>query len=195
MLVICGAMKTAKSLQLIQEIELRKLSGAKVVVLKHTQDTREKTPVIASRFAKIKVPAKVIGKSRDIVTLCAGADFVAIDEAQFFDNGLVVEIIKLRQRSDVAVSGLDLDFRGLPFGSMPQLMAMASKVVKLSGVCDQCGSRAGCLSQRLYKNKPASAFDPDIVVDKEKHKVTYELRCLECYTLPSDINQYLKQHA
>ena len=194
-MVICGAMKTAKSLQLIQEIELRKLSGAKVVVLKHTQDTREKTPVIASRFAKIKVPAKVIGKSSDIITLSAGADFVAIDEAQFFDNSLVTEIIKLRQKCDIAVSGLDLDFRGLPFGVMPQLMAMANKVVKLSGICDQCGSAAGCFSQRLYKNKPASAFDPDIVVDKEKHKVTYELRCLECYTLPSDINQYLKQHA
>ena len=106
---------------------------------------------------------------------------VGIDEAQFLDDGIVELVTSLAQRGlRVIVAGTDLDFRGEPFGAMPQLLAIAELVDKLHAICVVCGGPAS-RNQRLIDGKPARYDSPTIMVGGQE---TYEARCRSCHKVP-----------
>lgn len=108
----------------------------------------------------------------------SSTDVVAIEEAQFFDDGLVEVCNTLADRGlQVIASGLDMDFRGEPFGPMPTLLAEADEVVKLCAICACCG-RDASRSQRLIDGEPALASAPTILVGTQE---SYEARCRHCH--------------
>src|ERR671911_308259 len=105
-------------------------------------------------------------------------DVVAVEEAQFFDEGIVDACRRLADSGyEVIVAGLDMDFRGEPFGPMPILLAEADEIVKLRAICARCG-RDASRSQRLIDGKPAPASAPTILVGAQE---TYEARCRHCH--------------
>jgi Thymidine kinase len=108
---------------------------------------------------------------------------VGIDEAQFFDEGIVKVIENLAAKGmRVIVTGLDMDFRGEPFGCMPELMARADKVDKLQAICMKCGEPAN-RTQRLVDGKPAHYHDPIVIVGASE---MYEARCRAHHEVPKD---------
>ncbi len=113
----------------------------------------------------------------------AGVQVVAIDEAQFFDDGLSEVCDALTERGlRVIVAGLDMDFRGEPFGPMPLLLAQAERVDKLRAICVVCGQEAS-RTQRLIDGHPAHRDDPVILVGA---KEVYQARCRNCHELPHE---------
>ena len=105
-------------------------------------------------------------------------DLVAVEEAQFFDAGIVEACRRLADTGyEVMAAGLDMDFRGEPFGPMPALLAEADEVVKLRAICARCG-RDASRSQRLIDGEPAPASAPTILVGAQE---TYEARCRHCH--------------
>jgi len=108
---------------------------------------------------------------------------VGIDEAQFFDDGIVDIVNQLADRGiRVIVTGLDTDFRGEPFGCMPNLIAKAETVDKLNAICMVCGEPA-CRTQRLVNGKPARYDDPIVIIGASE---MYEARCRRCHQVPRD---------
>ena len=108
---------------------------------------------------------------------------VAIDEAQFFDDELINLTKKLADDGvRVIVAGLDTDFRGEPFGPIPEMMAIAERVDKLHAICMQCGEPA-CRTQRLVNGSPARYNDPVVIVGADE---MYEARCREHHVVPVD---------
>ncbi|WP_457631822.1 thymidine kinase, partial [Oceanithermus sp.] len=127
--------------------------------------------------------AEPVAGSAELAERLAGGDVqvVAVDEAQFFDEGLPQVLEELTGRGvRVIVAGLDMDFRGEPFGVMPTLMARAEFVEKLSAVCVRCG-RAATRTQRLVNGKPARYDEPVILVGAAE---AYEPRCRACHEVP-----------
>ena len=111
-------------------------------------------------------------------------DVIAIDEAQFLDDGIIENVQKLANHGfRVIVAGLDQDFRGLPFGPMPSLLAIAEQVTKLQAVCTVCGSPAS-RTQRLIDGKPAGSDDPTILVGASE---AYEPRCRHHHEVPTGV--------
>jgi thymidine kinase len=112
---------------------------------------------------------------------------VAVEEAQFFDAGIVEACRQLADGGyEVIVAGLDMDFRGEPFGPMPALLAEADEIVKLRAICARCG-RDAARSQRLIDGRPAAASAPIILVGAEE---SYEARCRHCHEVPEGVFQY-----
>jgi len=108
---------------------------------------------------------------------------VGIDEAQFFDAGIVDVAVDLARRGvRVLVAGLDMDFRGEPFGCMPEFLAIAERVEKLQAICMVCGEAAS-RTQRLVNGKPARYSDPIVIVGASE---MYEARCREHHEVPRD---------
>ena len=179
--VICGCMFAGKTEELIRRITRIRLAKKEVIVFK---------PVIDDRYAKIevvshsqrKVKSIPINNSSEILPNLTSKPYaVAIDEAQFFDEGLVDVIEKLANMGvRVIVAGLDLDFRGEPFGIMPEILARAEYVTKLHAICQVCGEPA-TRTQRLIDNKPAYYDDPIILVSAQDK---YEARCRHCHQVP-----------
>ena len=166
--VYCGPMKSGKTRELIHRLDgLHYIRGCSFVVLKPALDTR--TVEVQSRFGQLRCDCKLVDEKdpRRILEAVNGAtQVVAIDEAQFFSPGIegVVEGL-LRRDKNVIVAGLDLDFRGEPFGQMHYLLARADIVHKLTGICDyeECGALA-TRTQRLVNGKPASYNSPIILI-------------------------------
>lgn len=179
--VICGSMFAGKTEELIRRITRIRLAKKEVIVFK---------PVIDDRYAKIevvshsqrKVKSIPINNSSEILPNLTSKPYaVAIDEAQFFDEGLVDVIEKLANMGvRVIVAGLDLDFRGEPFGIMPEILARAEYVTKLHAICQVCGEPA-TRTQRLIDNIPAYYDDPIILVSAQDK---YEARCRHCHQVP-----------
>ena len=102
---------------------------------------------------------------------------IGIDEVQFFSNDIVDVIMTLlKQRKKIIASGLDLDYKGKPFGPVPHLLALADRVDKLMAVCRKCGSDFACRTQRTVQSS-----EQILVGDSE-----YEARCIDCFDPPSD---------
>lgn len=179
--VICGSMFAGKTEELIRRITRIRLAKKEVVVFK---------PVIDDRYAKVevvshsqrKVKSIPINNSSEIFANLTSLPYaVAIDEAQFFDEGLINVIEKLANMGvRVIVAGLDLDFRGEPFGIMPFILARAEYVTKLHAICQVCGEPA-TRTQRLIDNKPAFYEDQIILVSAQDK---YEARCRHCHQVP-----------
>jgi thymidine kinase len=108
-------------------------------------------------------------------------EIIGIDELQFFDENIVNIIINLvKSGKKVIGTGLELDFKSEPFGTMPALLCHADKVDKLTAICMKCGSEYGVRTQRIIDGKPACRLSPLIMVGGDEH---YEARCLNCYEI------------
>ncbi len=175
--VIAGCMFSGKTDELLRLLRRAEIAGRRVILVRPTIDDRTSPEVVESRSG-VAFRARAVASSADIPALVSRerSSVVAIDEAQFFDQG-VVEIAELLAAEGrmVILSGLDQDFLGRPFGPLPQLLALADEVTKLTAICTVCGAEA-TRTQRLVGGRPAGRDDPLIVVgglDDEK----YEARC------------------
>ncbi len=180
--VIAGPMFSGKSEELIRRVKRVMIAGQRVRVFKPRLDDRyHKTDVVSHDGQRVE--AESVADSAELLELAQAngpLQIVAVDEAQFFDGGLPDVLESLADSGiRVIVAGLDLDFRGEPFGPMPELLARAEFVEKLSAVCVRCGHSA-TRTQRLINGEPARRNDPVILVGA---KDAYEPRCRGCHVL------------
>ena len=176
--VVCGSMFSGKTEELIRRVRRAQIARQKVQVFKHSLDARYADKEVASHNGMQweAVPVQSTAQLRALIE--PDTNVVAIDEGQFFDDdllGLCEELAGRKVR--VIVAGLDMDFRGEPFGPMPQLMAEAERVDKLQAICVSCGGPAS-RTQRLINGRPAAYDDPVIMVGAEE---VYEARCRGCH--------------
>lgn len=182
--VICGSMFSGKSEELIRRVRRTQFAKQYAVVFKPSIDKRySEEDVVSHNGAKVTaVPVTSSAEILDCVT--EELDVIAIDEVQFFDEDIVEVVQTLANRGyRVITAGLDQDFRGLPFGQVPQLMAIAEHVTKLQAVCSVCGAPAS-RTQRLIDGEPASFDDPIILVGASE---SYEPRCRHCHIVPREV--------
>jgi len=179
--VICGSMFSGKTEELIRRVRRSVIARQQVQVFKPILDDRYSTEKVSSHDG-LHWDAVAVSAAQVIVDLVKdGTDVVAIDEAQFFDWAIVEVCDQLaRQGKRVIITGLDMDFRGEPFGPMPVLMAQAEMVDKLQAICAVCGAAAS-RTQRLINGMPASYDDPQIMVGANE---VYQARCRRCHEVP-----------
>lgn len=179
--VICGSMFSGKSEELIRRVRRAQFAKQKIAVFKPKIDNRYSNQSVVSHNGS-STHARPISHSIEILHhVEADIDLIAIDEVQFFDEGIVRVVQQLANSGHrVIVAGLDQDFRGEPFGQMPALMAIAETVTKLQAVCTVCGSPAS-RTQRLIDGHPASYHDPVILVGASE---AYEPRCRHHHEVP-----------
>jgi len=178
--VVCGSMFSGKTEELIRRVRRAQIARQKVQVFKPAMDTRYAHGEVASHNG-MQVEAVPVGNTAQLRALIEpDTTVVAIDEGQFFDQDLVDLCEELADRGVwVIVAGLDMDFRGEPFGPMPQLMACAERVDKLQAICVVCGGPASH-TQRLIDGRPAAYDDPVILVGASE---VYEARCRGCHMI------------
>jgi thymidine kinase len=175
--VVCGPMFCGKSEELIRRLRRAAIARLAVVCVKPAIDVRHAVDDVVSH-AGSRFGARPIGDVRDLLELRGEADVIGVDEAQFFDAGIVDVCAELAESGiSVICAGLDRDYRGLPFGSMPELLCLADRVTKLQAVCVRCGGDA-TLSQRLVNGAPAPFDDATVVVGGAER---YEARCRACF--------------
>jgi thymidine kinase len=193
--VFTGPMKTAKTLRLLHAYQAYRAGErhGKIAAFKPKADTRFEDRCIRTRLSpEICIPAHVISQSAEILPrITPGIDLVLIDEANFFDPDLLHVVMKAARQADVFIAGLDKDFRGLPFGPMPQLLAVANEVHKLRAYCDICKKEWAEYTQMLEDGKPASAFVDTISPEGSVGNRTYETRCQEHFEPPVDLEDWL----
>lgn len=172
--VVCGSMFSGKSEELIRRVRRSQIAKQNTLIFKHAIDTRYEDDKVCSHNGA-KLEAIAIDNALDILTYDLGSiDVVAVDEAQFFQNNIVEVVMQMANNGiRVIVAGLDMDFRALPFGPMPSLMALAESVTKLQAVCAICGAPAWC-SQRLADGEVADRTSPIVLVGAIE---AYEPRC------------------
>ena len=172
--VITGSMFSGKTEELIRRLRRALYARRSVQVFKHALETRSDLTEIRSHNG-VPHEAGAVSTSEELLErIEPETDLVAVEEAQFFDEGIVDACRSLADSGyQVIVAGLDMDFRGRPFGPMPSLLAEADEVVKLRAICARCG-RDASRSQRLIDGKPAPASAPTILVGAQE---TYEARC------------------
>ena len=180
--VICGVMFSGKSEELIRRVRRAIIARKRVQVFKSHLDERYAGLYSISSHDGRTVEAIPIDTSAAIVSrIDPTANVIAIDEAQFLDAGVVALATSLASRGRrVILAGTDTDFRGEPFGPMPQLMAVAEIVDKLHAICVICGSPAS-RNQRLIGGKPAPYDSPTIMVGASD---SYQARCRHCHSCP-----------
>ncbi|HEU5184563.1 MAG TPA: thymidine kinase [Gemmatimonadaceae bacterium] len=186
--VIAGVMFSGKSEELIRRVRRAMIAKKKVQVFKSHLDERYQGLYAVSSHDGRSVEAIPIDSSMQIAQqLNALADVIAIDEAQFLDAGIVPLVRSFAMRGlRVIIAGTDTDFRGEPFGAMPQLMADAELVDKLHAICVICGGPAS-RNQRIIDGRPATYDSPTIMVGGRE---SYEARCRHCHQVPrADENQ------
>jgi thymidine kinase len=150
--VIAGCMFSGKTEELIRRLRRAEIARQRVAIFKPTIDQRYSASEVVSH-SQSKIASQVVTHSSEILAQSQDADVVGVDEAQFFDDDIVAVCESLaNQGKRVIVAGLDLDYRGKPFGPMPQLMAVAEYVTKTLAVCMQSGLPAS-RSQRLTQNR------------------------------------------
>ncbi len=180
--VITGPMFSNKSGELIRLATVHRIAGRKVGLFKHSLDDRYEGLEHISTHGGQSAEAEPVGSSATIGLVASSYEVIAIDEAQFFDDGLAVVCARLLDDGlTVFVAGLDRNFKGEPFGPMAELMALADDVMKLRAVCMKCRSLEGSMTQRLIDGKPASRNSPVILIGAAE---TYEARCRNCHELP-----------
>jgi thymidine kinase len=182
--VICGSMFCGKTEELIRRIRRASIAKQPVQVFKHSLDTRYDGVAKVSSHTGQHLEAQHISQSSELLPyIKPETTVVAIDEVQFFDSGILDVIKQLADRDiRVIVAGLDLDFRGEPFGPLPELLAIAEEVTKLRAICVVCGEPAS-RTQRLVNGKPARYDDPVILVGAEE---SYEARCRQHHVVLRD---------
>jgi thymidine kinase len=180
--VICGVMFSGKSEELIRRVRRAIIAKKRVQVFKSHLDERYAGIYAISSHDGRTVEAIPVDSSEQIAhRVRDDAQVIAIDEAQFLDNGVVDLATALAGRgARVILAGVDTDFRGEPFGPMPHLLAVAELVDKLHAICVICGHPA-TRNQRLIEGKPARYDSPTIMVGGTE---SYEARCRACHRCP-----------
>ena len=169
--VICGSMFSGKTEELIRRVRRSQLAKLPVEIFKPAMDTRYHDTEITSHDRN-SIPSTPVDQSSTILLLAGVAKVIGIDEAQFFDDGLPAVCTKLANAGvRVIVAGLDMDFKGQPFGPVPAIMAIAEHVTKVHAVCVRCGAPAN-YSYRLTEN------DEQLLVGERD---SYEPRCRTCF--------------
>lgn len=184
--VVCGSMFSGKTEELIRRMKRAKFARQFVVIFKPAIDTRYSEEDVVSHD-KNSIPSTPIDSSGSILLLSSGIDVVGIDEAQFLDDGLISVCNDLANRGiRVIVAGLDMDYKGIPFGPMPGLCAIADEVTKVHAICVKCGNLA-YVSHRLV------ADDKRVLLGEQAE---YEPLCRECYqkALKEDMNHEAGNH-
>ena len=169
--VVCGSMFSGKTEELIRRMKRAQFAKQKVEIFKPAIDVRYSEEDVVSHDHNI-IPSTPVDSSQNILLLADDCDVVGIDEAQFFDNGIVDVCNELANRGvRVIVAGLDMDFRGIPFGPMPALCAIADDVQKVHAICVRCGALA-------YVSHRKVAGDKRVLIGEMQE---YEPLCRECY--------------
>ncbi len=179
--LICGSMFSGKTEELIRRLRRATIARQKVQVFKPAIDNRYVVEKVKSH-AGMDIDARPIQQSAEILRLLdSETTVVGVDEAQFLDAEIVPIVRSLADRGvRVIIAGLDQDFRGEPFGSMPLLMAFAEQVDKLQAICMVCGEPA-TRTQRLVNGQPARYDDPVVIVGAAE---MYEARCRKHHEVP-----------
>ena len=183
--VVCGSMFSGKSEELIRRVKRAQFAKQQIAVFKPEIDDRYSDEEVVSHNGTTVIANPVASSAHIEQFDKAGYDIIAIDEAQFFDDGIVETVMALADEGfRVIIAGLDQDFRGEPFGPMPRLMAVAEHVTKLQAVCTACGSPAS-RTQRLIDGIPAGYDDPVILVGASE---AYEARCRKHHEVPKGVS-------
>jgi thymidine kinase len=176
--VITGSMFSGKTEELIRRLRRALYARQSVQVFKHALDVRSEHTEIRTHSGTLHDAVAVSTSGELLERVEETTDVVAVEEAQFFDDGIVAACRRLADSGyEVIVAGLDMDFRGRPFGPVPALLAEADEVVKLRAICARCG-RDASRSQRLIDGRPAPTSAPTILVGAQE---SYEARCRHCH--------------
>lgn len=171
--VICGSMFSGKTEELIRRLKRAKIANLKVEIFKPSVDTRYDAEKIVSHDAN-SVLSMPVQQSKQILNHVEEVDVIGIDEAQFFDMGLVAVVEELALKGKrVVIAGLDMDYKGVPFGPMPHLLSVAEYITKVHAICSHCGALAS------HSYRLASEESQVLLGEKD----SYEPRCRTCYEM------------
>jgi thymidine kinase len=171
--IVCGSMFSGKTEELIRRLKRARIAHQKVEIFKPRLDTRYDAGNVVSHDANALLAMPVEHSSR-ILELSEGFSVIGIDEAQFFDAGLVKVCQEMALSGKrVIVAGLDMDFRGEPFGPMPALLAVAEYITKVHAICQRCGNLA------THSYRLAVSEEQVLIGEKD----SYEPRCRTCYNM------------
>ena len=177
--VVCGSMFSGKTEELIRRMKRAKFAKQKVEIFKPAIDVRYSEDDVVSHDHNV-ITSTPVDSSGNILLMADDVDVVGIEEAQFFDDGIVDVCTQLANDGKrVVVAGLDMDFKGKPFGPMPALLAIAEDVYKTHAICVRCGNLA-YVSHRLVKS------DKRVLLGETQE---YEPLCRECYIKAQSENQ------
>lgn len=181
LVVVTGSMFSGKTEELIRRVRRALYARRKVQVFKHALETRSDLEEIRSHDGNPHDAVAVSSSEELLEKVEEDTDLVAVEEAQFFDAGIVDACERLADAGyEVISAGLDMDFRGDPFGPTPALLSVADEIVKLRAICVVCG-REALRSQRCIDGEPAPASAPTILVGARE---TYEARCRHHHEVP-----------
>ncbi len=173
--VVAGSMFSGKTEELIRRLKRAKIARQKVEIYKPLVDVRYSENEVVSHDEN-SIRSTPVENSANILLLTGDVDVVGIDEAQFFDKGLIDVVVKLANLGvRVIIAGLDMDFKGAPFGPMPGLMAVADHITKVHAICVRCGSIAQFSHRTSAKEQVVLLGEKDI----------YEPLCRSCYNKAS----------
>lgn len=171
--VICGSMFSGKTEELIRRLKRAKIANQKVEIFKPKVDTRYDDVKVVSHDANT-ILATPVENSLKLLNHTEGVNVIGIDEAQFFDEQLTDVCQKLALKGiRVIVAGLDMDYKGVPFGTIPQLLAVAEYITKVHAICSHCGNLATHSYRKVADNQRVMLGEKD----------TYEPRCRTCYAM------------
>lgn len=171
--VVTGCMFSGKTEELIRRIRRATIANQNVKIFKPSQDSRYSKEDVVSHNDNA-IPSIVVSSPNDILKHLEGVEVVGVDEAQFFSKELVAVCEKMALEGvRVIIAGLDLDFRGIPFGPMPDLLAVAEYVTKVHAICIHCGN----LATHSYR---LTAEEATVFLGEKDH---YEPRCRTCYSM------------
>ena len=177
--VITGCMFSGKTEELIRRLRRAKIAKQKVVIFKPNIDTRYSTNSIVSHSDQ-SLPSILIKDVKDILDLVEDAQVIGIDEAQFFSNDLINVCNQLADDGKrVIVAGLDMDYRGVPFEPMPQILSVAEYITKSLAICVECGNPADRTQRKTLSSERVIVGAADV----------YEARCRKCHYIPNEVSK------
>ena len=174
--VITGCMFSGKTEELIRRLRRAKIAKQKVVIFKPNIDTRYSNNSIVSHSEQ-SLPSILIKDVNEILDLIEDAQVIGIDEAQFFSNDLIDVCNKLADEGKrVIVAGLDMDYKGIPFEPMPQILSVAEYITKSLAICVECGNPADRTQRKTTSSERVIVGAADV----------YEARCRKCHYIPTE---------
>lgn len=197
--IVVGPMSSGKTTEVSRRLERHKIAKKSIIVFKPTIDDRFGSDVVTDRKRRFTFKAHNLPQElsmediKSVLSMTEKFDVVGIDEVQFFNQNIVLLVQLLRENGKkVLLGGLDMDFKGQPFGYIGSLMAIACNVTKLHAVCTCCGEDA-IFSQKLINGQPApegevvEVGDVSSEEEEEKPSTTYEARCFNCFVPPHKV--------
>lgn len=176
--VICGSMFSGKTEELIRRLKRAKIANQQVEIFKPKVDTRYDEIKVVSHDSNF-ILSTPLDHSDKLLHISEEINVVGVDEAQFFDEALPKNCQELALRGiRVIVAGLDMDYKGQPFGPMPNLLAVAEYITKVHAICQHCGNLATHSYRRLKEEKMVVLGEQDV----------YEARCRSCYQMGNILN-------